>query len=203
MSDALFTSDVIKTIVMKERVLFGHDLYGVTESLNYADVITVNPRGYVFEFEVKISRSDLKSELDAMDYWLATGTSKQLSLVDSVVNEAKTGEPIVARKILHSEKWKKHYSYLVAEELRFRRPRCFYFVVPPTLQEYALVRLAHSPYGLYVAHRTDSNGYMHNYRKASPLSSNKMIDGERAAIMQRIQTENITMKIAKHLRYAA
>lgn len=201
-------SHIIKTIVMKDRVLFGPDLYCATELFNHSDVITVKPNGYIYEFEVKISRSDLKGELDAMEYWLsedAINPFHQLELVEHVVEKSKSGQVSLARKMLRSEKWKKHYSYLVAENKRYKRPRVFYFVVPKELEEYALKRLENSPYGLYVAHQLGKpdnlyGGYMHNKKKARPISINKMKDRDRNEIMQRIQTENIVMKIDRYLK---
>jgi hypothetical protein len=207
-------SAILKTIVMKDRVLFGPDLYCATELFNNSDVVTVKPNGYIYEFEVKVSRSDLKGELDAMEYWLSedainpffeTPEDRQLSIVDFVVGETKRANHKLAKRMLRSEKWKKHYSYLVAEDKRYKRPRVFYFVVPPDLEEYALKRLEDSPYGLYVAQqvRGTHGGYMYNKKKAKPISVNKMDDRDRNEIMQRIQTENIMLKIERHLKEKA
>lgn len=201
-------SHQVKTIVLKDRVLYGPDLWGATEVLNHADVITVKTNGYIYEFEVKVSRSDLKTELDAMEYWLSDDAvnpffkepkDRQLELVDFAVAEVKRANHKLAQRMIHSEKWKKHYSYLVAENRRYARPRCFYFVVPVELEDYATSRLDGSPYGLYVAHYTGKSGYMHNKKKASPISKNKLEDRDRAEVLQRVLTENIVLKMGIHL----
>lgn len=153
-------SQLLKTHVVG-YLLYRGGYHAVATEYHTRDVFAVNRNGYTCEVEVKVSPSDLMSEIETMKYLLNPNNDPSYPIV-----ECKNGK----KKTL--AKFDKHRSYLLDEAKHSPRPRYFYFAVPEVLKEKALQELANSPYGLLI----DVGNFVIKAKKAEVLSDNKFDD---------------------------
>lgn len=131
----------------------------VTEGLRGADVLSITKANYAVEFEVKTSRSDLKRELDAIEYALRTNAGE--SIAHNPGTEQATlnlGMDKLKRSAGGWSKISKHEEYTDPKAYfeRHKRymlthsyiPNYFYLVVPQSLVEYTLSRIGSTKYGV-------------------------------------------------------
>ena len=115
-----------------------------------ADVVGISSERKIYEYEVKVSRSDLMSEIKTIRYGLF-------------------GEETKVFNKLH-----KHREYNSPKRLSFNLiPNKVYFSVPYKLKDEAVELLKGTPYGV-----ADHNGYTHKIAKDfhGNLASNEMIE---------------------------
>lgn len=121
------TAYELKYIVCRYLLYRRNYKYAFTEWMNEGDVIGLTKAMYPTEVEIKVSMSDLKSELKAMQ-----------------------GE----RGNNSWNKVHKHKMYLEPETERYhwnRPPKYFYLCVPDYLEEIAMAGVQDLPYGVLVA----------------------------------------------------
>lgn len=133
---------------------------GVWESSNHwnADFIAVKWTHKISEFEIKVSRADLRGEIAAIRSVLAEPVYEQYELW------GRTHERIRS-DIKHSHtKVEKHHHYLVERKKdRFTgqpqtdlfRPNLFYFAVPSDLVDYAMEQTGGLKYGVFDLNRME------------------------------------------------
>jgi len=143
-------------------------LAAVTE-MRYADVFAISRAGYTQEIEIKVSKSDLMSELKVIDMLLGLDTQKK-----------------------YMPKFYKHDSYLRKEKteqilLVERIPNKFSFGVPPSLVKVCSEHIKDTPYGLYKIYN-DQN-YVEIIRKPDFLHKNKISEEIKNSLLRKVSTE--------------
>lgn len=138
--------------------------YGGVGVSGIADVFGITDSGYTHEFEVKVSKSDLMGELEA---------------IRSMFNSPR----LLGKSQRHISKGSKHNLYLGKSlnqetwDQVFVRPNCFSFAVPSVLSDFAKEFLSNTPYGLYVITLHENGGHpwteVFCEKKAAKLHKNK------------------------------
>ena len=138
---------------------------GVYESANHwnADMLAVKYNGKITEFEIKVSKADLRGEVAAARSALLPDTVEQTPLFPYATAEAIEQNPYLGKmqvrirkdvKLSHT-KIAKHRCYLVdhTKDMYSCRPlfypNLFYFAVPGDLVDYALEAVIGLPYGVF------------------------------------------------------
>ena len=132
-------------------------------NVSNADVIGVKYDGKISEFEIKVSKADLRGELAAIRAALVPSTVEQISAFPHANEEAKQQHSYLAKTVtrvrkdikLSHTKIMKHRHYLVEHVkhdysgLEPFYPNSFYFAVPGELVAQALEGCAGLPYGVF------------------------------------------------------
>lgn len=114
----------------------------VTEGLNNGDVVSITKSMFCLEFEIKVSRSDLKKELDCIE-WVAREkagepiNSEQMMLLGKNARDKSHKHRQYSDPKKWLEKKRNPMNFGMWEEL----PNYFYFVVTENLVDYCLERL--------------------------------------------------------------
>lgn len=130
-------------------LLYERSLPAITEASfgsGICDVLAIKDQKYVMDFEIKVSRADLKSELDAIDYFYNNVQFAHPERLNKYTKHEALYHAVKDKKI-----WTKpHEGYYAGRlpDMRMTAPNYFCFVVPKELTGYALERLKATPYGL-------------------------------------------------------
>lgn len=136
------TSKQVKTELMMFLSYRLHHRYVITEGLNFSDVFSINRAGYSCDYEIKVSKSDLKRELscivDGECDWHRADNKIQKH------HYYRMGKPIVEET---QQSWFGGYlphKYFV--------PNKFCFVIPSSLFDYLALEIQSKklPYGIMV-----------------------------------------------------
>lgn len=153
----------IAKALMNWRIWVCHDLAALNNAhiIWEADVFTINRRRYVYEFEIKRSVPDMRSDFrnkKAKHQLYATG-------------EIERG------KFALPEYHKRHM-----EQLNDRKPNRFFYVLPPELAENELIVAMIPKYAGLITFSQDDDGSIHwrsfKKLKAAPLIHNNKVKDE-------------------------
>lgn len=135
-----------------------------------ADVFGLSKNLWRVEFEIKVTRFDLKGELKA---------------ISSILNNMKP--PKKAHKL------EKHRIYLGnrGNETGLHIPNYFYFFVPKILSAYCLMTIKNTPYGLW---SYDPKNGIYCEKKAARIHGKEITDGELLGIARRLTYENVALR---------
>ncbi len=123
----------LKTITMGE-FMYGKGYLGLfTEAFSSADVMGVRNSGYIVEFEIKVTKQDLRNELKSIQCALSNDMRGCYSNSKFFKHELYLG------------KTKDRYTY----ETVGYKPNLFYFIVPIELEKIAVEGVKGTPYGVY------------------------------------------------------
>lgn len=174
-------ADMLGHVLYRLRYAAAITEYGGVGSYGIADIFGMQESGFTHEFEVKVSRSDLAGELNAIEYWTRP---EQLAIGDPGHRSA----PVA--------KGGKHCAYLkgVLGPLAYamKIPNKFSFVVPAELREFAKDGLKNSPYGLYVIDGDPScvkrAEYLHKEKATEQIRMNilRKASGEVASLRRQV-----------------
>jgi hypothetical protein len=127
---------------------------GVWESVHHwnADFIAVKWDHKITEFEIKVSRADLRSEIGAVKFSLEENVFEQYELWGRLHQRVRRDVSLSTTKV------EKHHHYLVerkkdhftgSENTGSFRPNLFYFAVPHVLVDYAIEQTQGLKYGVF------------------------------------------------------
>lgn len=164
MIDQTFTAKNIKANFRHQMYYKDMVLVHETPWLFKPDIATITRDHKVNEYEIKVALSDLRRELDAIDYatqdhqqgiwydpsiaWLVTDSLEEREARRAMGRETYRG---IRRD---SNKYLKHRYYLfgqIPKHHRGGRPNRFYFILPSELYEAEKARLDRLPYGVMSA----------------------------------------------------
>jgi hypothetical protein len=110
----------------------------VTEGPNHSDVFSINRNDFSYEYEIKLTKSDLDSELKCFD--CSVNDWKRADNKQQKHHYYQMGLPLV------EEIDKDWYGGFLS--FKYRVPNKFCFVIPESLRSYLAVKLINSPYGI-------------------------------------------------------
>lgn len=169
------TSKEIKPYLLKE-LLYVMGYHAAFTEVKYADVYGITRSQYSHEFEIKVSKADLLSELNCIKELVLFGTPKKY----------------------YAKKYK-HEQLLKGESNQFQEvPNYFSYVVPFCLQEAAMAVLKDTKYGLYCIdiHENGGNPYatIGRQKKADLLHKEKLSDEATFYLLRKAATEVQTLR---------
>lgn len=181
------TSDLLKTEILEILLWKRAFLFWTTEFNNWywlADVLAISKTMFVWEFETKISKADLKSELNSIN----------LIIKNEEVNKRQW----------YYNKYIKHYSYIKCFEglewsylyQKVIIPNYFCFFIPIELKEYALKELEDTPYWLYII---DNKEKIERKRikcliKPKKIHKKKIEEDKIFEFTKRLSSENLSLR---------
>ena len=106
-----------------------------TESFNHADIFAIKKSHYTIEIEIKVTRDDLRGELNSIRY----------------IMDRKDNDDIFANpKVKNKKKYYKHIDYLNGKTIYQKiMPNEYCFLVTEDLLEIAYAGIKGTPYGLF------------------------------------------------------
>src|SRR3990167_2756273 len=170
----------IKPYLLRELLFGGH--HAVFTEVEYADVFGITRSKYTHEFEIKVSKADLFSELNCIKDLVLFGAPQK-----------------------SYEKKYKHERYFKGESNMFCEvPNYFSFVTPFALEKVALEILKDTKYGLYCIdiHENGGNPYatLVCQKKAQLLHKEKISEKKLFYLLRKASTE-VQFLREKNIKY--
>lgn len=149
------------------------------------DIATITSDLKVNEYEIKVSLSDLRKELDYIDFVTRDSINGiEPELKQLILGHEETYEEYVKRReeyhasshpkfTRYDNKYRKHRYYLYDEKAHYvgnYKPNRFYWILPKELYEKEKLRLDKLPYGVIDA------AYFSSLKRVKPLHNEVKID---------------------------
>ncbi len=174
----------LKNELAKEFLLTRHHAAVFTESFMFfnADFVSITGSWYSSEFEIKISKSDLRKEAEMI----------------KMAREWIDSSSLSGKKISSYNKLMKHRHYLALDNPKIVVPNEFSFYVPEELEEEAIKAVEGTPYGVMLTYKSVSNPYWDGHIrkdryywavKPQRLHKNKLNDADKVRVMRKVSTE--------------
>lgn len=127
-----------------QYLIQGRAYPAVTEGtfLGIVDVLAIKDLKYVMDFEVKVSKADLNSELDTIDF-VYKGIKKSDKPMPKLSKHRLMHDAVYGNQSQMTTWWS---NYNV--DPRTKSPNYFCFALPDNLADYAVSRLQGTPYGV-------------------------------------------------------
>lgn len=176
-------SQGLKLQMLNEMLFSRQHIVGVTECSLYkgvADILVCSKAGFTHEIEVKVSKQDLKSEIDCIHIIL--GQKQQEKYFEKLHKHMHyLQETANKNNDLFNDRFMIYYNLNKTDHT----PNKFSFCVPPNLAEYAMKSLDGTPYGLYICHKN----FVEEKIKPNYLHKNKILDEHKDYLLRKCSTE--------------